>query len=800
MSYRFGDFEIDPQTRLLTRSGQPLELPRRVFDCLLCLIERQPGAVSRDALIQQVWGRANVSDNQLAQTILRLRRALGDSGEAPRHIGTVPGYGYRWLAPLQPAADPPADTTTAAPSPAAVGQTLDSARTARRPRPAWRGLAVAAAAAIVAIGLAAWTLLPRFAEPGLPPSEGSDHSFAVMPARVEQAERAGWARHGLMAVVTARLSEAGLAPVALEQVLARLPPGSEADQLDAAQLRRRFDGRAPLRILAAPAAEADTWRVQLSLLREPPLQVEAQHVDLIEASRLATDALLHALGHPGVAGAPGEALAMARRALQRHDFEGVRQLLSRLSSGEDEDVEIALLRIELDLASGQLRSAGARIEALTGSIALEDAGFGAERLQLLRLQWQRLSGAALDGAAINAMVMQLEQRQAPAALLARALQARGSQALGSGRSAEAAPDFARAHRLFLDAGDAARAASASSNLAMLALLDGRHVEALAMLQAAADVFRAEGDIGRLFNALSSIDALQMGQLRWQEALAANDGAGALLPLIEDASARLSYYRRRALIVLGLGRLDEAETLLAQARAEADRGEANPESRARFGLYEAQLALARGDGAAAYASALPVFEHVYARYGAAAEPQVRTDARDLALQLMIQGLRLEARRQPQAPMPVLPASAEATLAAAFSPLALLARGRWRELQGDLDGAEADLRAALAGAQAFNRLTRLYSVTEGLVELLVAQGRGSEAETLFLGLLSRDPQLPERDYDSAALELRLQLALGDDDAIRRARERAQSLAGQRRLPADLDGFVLRVSALAGQAAPR
>lgn len=271
MSYRFGDFEIDPQARLLTRSGQPLELPRRVFDCLVCLIERQPGAVSRDALIQQVWGRANVSDNQLAQTILRLRRALGDSGEAPRHIGTVPGYGYRWLAPLQPAADPPEHIAIDSPSPAAIDQTLDAVRTAPAPRPARRGLAVAAA--IVAISLIAWTLLPRFAGPGLASPASAGHSFAVMPARVEQAERAGWARHGLMAVVTARLSEAGLAPVALEQVLARLPPGSEADQLDAAQLRRRFDGRAPLRILAAPAAEADTWRVQLSLLREPPLHL-----------------------------------------------------------------------------------------------------------------------------------------------------------------------------------------------------------------------------------------------------------------------------------------------------------------------------------------------------------------------------------------------------------------------------------------------------------------------------------------------------------------------------------------------
>lgn len=778
MIYRFGEFELDPATRLLTRNGRPEELPRRVFDCVLCLLERQPGAVSRDTLIQRVWGRANVSDNQLAQAVLRARRALGDSGDAPRHIGTVPGYGYRWLAPTQ-----------CAPARAETPAAAEGTRAGHLPRPRWPG---AAALLGVCLGLAAWMSPGLRPDPRPTTTAPLSGGFAVMPARVEQPERAGWARHGLMAVVTARLSEAGLAPLALERVLTHLPSGAEADALSAEQLRQRFDGRAAVRILASPV-ENDGWQVELTLLSEPPLRAQARHSDLIEASRLATEALLRGLGHPDIDSAPEETLAIARRALQRHDFQGVRQLLARLPATRSGSAEAELLRIELELASGQLQSAGTRIEALGEQVDMQQSDYIAERLQLLRVQWQRASGAVIDPVQLQALVAEIEQKQAPAALLARALQARGSQAMGSGRSADAAPDFVRAHRLFLEAGDSVRAASVSGNLAMLALLDGRHVEALEMLQAAAQVFRIEGDIGRLFNVLSSIDALQMGQLRWQEALAASDGAGALLPMIEDASTRLSHYRRRALIVLGLGRLDEAEALLARALDESTRGEPNPESHARFGLYTAQLALARGDGEAVYNAALPVFEHVYARYGAAAEPQVRTDARDLALQLMIQGLRLQALSAPHARRPVLPASAEATLAQATSPLALVARGRWRELAGDPAGAEADLRAALSAALAFNRLTRIYVSTEALVELLIAQGRASEAETVYLGLLARDPGLPGRDFDSAVLELRLKRAIGDETGIARAQSQAQALAGQRRLPADLDLPTLRLSAL-------
>lgn len=780
MIYRFGEFELDASARLLRQAGQPVELPRRVFDCLLCLIERHPCAVSRDELIRHVWGRANVSDNQLAQAVLRARRALGDSGEAPRHIGTVPGYGYRWLAAL-PSAEPAADEAGSA-----VLEVLHVRD--HRPRARWLG----AAAGIAALGLVLAGLLSQgWAAPeASAPSLGG---YAVLPAEVAQVERAGWARHGLMTVVNARFSEAGLEPLALDKVLARLPAESAASPLTPEALRRRLGGRSAVHILAEPEPGTGGWQVELRLDAKPHLKSEARHPDLIEATARAADGLLAALGHALPQADEGAVLVQARRALKRHDFQGTRLALERLNATERAGTEAELLAIELELATGQLARAGSMIDALAQQVRPDSADFDQQRLQLLRVHWQRASGQPIDAAELQTLVARLETDRAPPALLARALQARGGLALGSGRGEAAGPDFVRAHRLFLDAGETTRAASVSSNLAMLALVDGRHVEALNLLNEAAAVFRAEGEVGRLFNVLGSIDALQMGQLHWQQALEFNDNAGALLPLIEEASGRLSHYRRRALIVLGLGRLDEAQVLLAQAEQEAARGEPNPDSQARAGLYVAQLALARGDGAAAYVAALPVFTYVHARHGAGPEPRVRTDARDLALQLMMQGLWLQSRRSADWTLPELPMAAEDTLAQAQSALALVARGRWHALRGEPAAAEADLRAALTSAQAFNRLSRIFTATEALTELLLTQGRHAEAEAVFLALLARAPDLIERDYDAALLELRLKWATEDAAGIARAHARVQALAGQREVPAGARTPGLQLSAL-------
>ena len=92
---QYGPLQLDPQAYTATRVGEALSLTRTEFD-LLHLMMRNPGrAFSRAYLLDTVWGQNYVSgDRAVDNAILRLRKKLGDLGEA---IETVWGSGYRLL-------------------------------------------------------------------------------------------------------------------------------------------------------------------------------------------------------------------------------------------------------------------------------------------------------------------------------------------------------------------------------------------------------------------------------------------------------------------------------------------------------------------------------------------------------------------------------------------------------------------------------------------------------------------------------------------------------------------------------
>ena len=87
---RVGEFELRPSERMLCAGGKPVELGARAFDLLLALVENAGTLVSKAALIERVWPRLVVEENNLPVQIASLRRVLG-----ARAIRTVPGYGYR---------------------------------------------------------------------------------------------------------------------------------------------------------------------------------------------------------------------------------------------------------------------------------------------------------------------------------------------------------------------------------------------------------------------------------------------------------------------------------------------------------------------------------------------------------------------------------------------------------------------------------------------------------------------------------------------------------------------------------
>lgn len=93
--FRIGRLQVDETARRVTAGGEELHLETKAFD-LLCYLARHPGqAVSRDELLQGVWGRTVASDAVVAQPVYKLRQVLATSGGLDEAITTIHGKGYR---------------------------------------------------------------------------------------------------------------------------------------------------------------------------------------------------------------------------------------------------------------------------------------------------------------------------------------------------------------------------------------------------------------------------------------------------------------------------------------------------------------------------------------------------------------------------------------------------------------------------------------------------------------------------------------------------------------------------------
>jgi DNA-binding winged helix-turn-helix (wHTH) protein/dipeptidyl aminopeptidase/acylaminoacyl peptidase len=99
--YEFGGFRLDTSLHVLVSPrGEPLPLPSRAFAALRYLVERAGEIVDKSALMAAVWPTTVVAENNLNQCILALRKALGESAGERRFILTVPGRGYKFVAPV----------------------------------------------------------------------------------------------------------------------------------------------------------------------------------------------------------------------------------------------------------------------------------------------------------------------------------------------------------------------------------------------------------------------------------------------------------------------------------------------------------------------------------------------------------------------------------------------------------------------------------------------------------------------------------------------------------------------------
>ncbi|WP_232495727.1 ATP-binding protein [Novosphingobium kaempferiae] len=103
--YRFGDFVFVPHRQLLLRKGVPVVAGSRALAMLELLVSRAGEVVSKEALRSHVWPNTYLHESNLKVTISALRRLLPHATADLPYIVTVPGRGYRFVAPVQVAVE-----------------------------------------------------------------------------------------------------------------------------------------------------------------------------------------------------------------------------------------------------------------------------------------------------------------------------------------------------------------------------------------------------------------------------------------------------------------------------------------------------------------------------------------------------------------------------------------------------------------------------------------------------------------------------------------------------------------------
>jgi DNA-binding winged helix-turn-helix (wHTH) protein/tetratricopeptide (TPR) repeat protein len=97
LKLRFADFRLDEADASLRRGTERIDLPPKAFG-VLCVLARTPGQlVTKDALLDAVWGHRHVSESVLKTTISQLRTALADDIKNPRFVETAARRGYRFI-------------------------------------------------------------------------------------------------------------------------------------------------------------------------------------------------------------------------------------------------------------------------------------------------------------------------------------------------------------------------------------------------------------------------------------------------------------------------------------------------------------------------------------------------------------------------------------------------------------------------------------------------------------------------------------------------------------------------------
>ena len=153
--FRFDDVEVREREFSLLKGGKEVTVEPKAFRTLLLLLRNPQKLITKDELLNAVWGDTAVTEGSVTRCIWLLRRLLGDDINEPRYIATVATVGYRFVCAVE-AAEDPVGAVDAPIQASEINAGKDKATHPRIP------LAVAATAVIVACGalLLGWWRTP----------------------------------------------------------------------------------------------------------------------------------------------------------------------------------------------------------------------------------------------------------------------------------------------------------------------------------------------------------------------------------------------------------------------------------------------------------------------------------------------------------------------------------------------------------------------------------------------------------------------------------------------------------------
>src|SRR5688572_23454294 len=177
VTYEFGPFCFEAARRVLLRDGAPLAVAPKALETLLALIEHRDRVITKDELLQRIWGETIVEEGGLARNISVLRKALGETPEDHHYIVTVPGQGYRFVAEVHESTGSAESSNPGSAGADALADVAAVVPPDGRPRPMMRWFVVAGLVAF-AVGALVYALRPTSAaSPVRPPIS----SLAVLP-------------------------------------------------------------------------------------------------------------------------------------------------------------------------------------------------------------------------------------------------------------------------------------------------------------------------------------------------------------------------------------------------------------------------------------------------------------------------------------------------------------------------------------------------------------------------------------------------------------------------------------------